>query len=485
MLGLGNFAHAFGQRYELPIPLALFVFGGASIVFLSFLLVLHTRAKVKPSQQRTVKEESTYVQPYNNRSSWVSFIILACLIGCGLTGSQEIPENILPTMFWLIIWIAVPLSCGVLGDWTQPLNPFGNIAKLTNTTSLRRLVLGRNEPMKWPGWLGWWPAAFLYFAIACGELIYNQTTTKPAFTASALLIYFAISGFVSLIFGDMWLKRGEVFSVLYATWGRLGYFRFGSYGKSGFAGGLQFSFDPSLSRIAFTLLLLVSVSFDGLLSTPIWSQFQHRLPHEFAVGTIAYLLISTVIFLGLALAIWLLFIGFASAVRQVSGTQSSSISVLAGLLPSLIPISFGYLLAHNIEYLVVNSQLLFPLIGNPTGQSNWPFHLPYPFNDSFEPHIHLLPSAFYWYFSVTVIIAVHIIAVILAHRRIGTSTKGTLRIRRSEYPWVFAMVLYTMLSLWLLAQPLIKEKSTALALPDSTDSQYAISKHDNDRSQKS
>jgi len=33
-------AHVFGKRYDLPVPLWLFVFGGAAVVFLSFLLVL-------------------------------------------------------------------------------------------------------------------------------------------------------------------------------------------------------------------------------------------------------------------------------------------------------------------------------------------------------------------------------------------------------------------------------------------------------------
>jgi dolichyl-phosphate-mannose--protein O-mannosyl transferase len=87
--------------------------------------------------------------------------------------------------------------------------------------------------------------------------------------------------------------------------------------------------------------------------------------------------------------------------------------------------------------------------------------LPNPFNDSFEPHIHLLPSAFYWYFAVIIIVIVHIIAVILAHRHLGAATPNINRARRSEYPWIVAMIAYTMFSLWLLAQPLVKEKAPA------------------------
>jgi hypothetical protein len=57
-----------------------------------------------------------------------------------------------------------------------------------------------------------------------------------------------------------------------------------------------------------------------------------------------------------------------------------------------------------------------------------------------------------------------VIAVFLAHQHLGSMTKDEFRARRSEYPWVVAMVLYTMLSLWLLAQPLVKEKPTTEGL---------------------
>jgi hypothetical protein len=44
---------------------------------------------------------------------------------------------------------------------------------------------------------------------------------------------------------------------------------------------------------------------------------------------------------------------------------------------------------------------------------------------------------------------------VLAHRslaRVGGTTERTAR--RAEYPWIVAMIAYTALSLWLLAQPL-------------------------------
>src|SRR5207248_6550398 len=99
-------------------------------------------------------------------------------------------------------------------------------------------------------------------------------------------------------------------------------------------------------------------------------------------------------------------------------------------------------------------------IGDPPGMSSWPLHLPYPFNDSYEPSHTFLPSSFYWYASLAVIIAVHVYAVVIAHRHLVRLAPDAQRGRRSEYPWLVAMVGYTCLSLWLIAQPLTEESST-------------------------
>jgi hypothetical protein len=273
-----------------------------------------------------------------------------------------------------------------------------------------------------------------------------------------LLVYFFVSAAAGLVFGSDWLKRGEVFSALFYTWGKLGYFRFGNSGSQSFAGGLAAPFKASISRIIFVLLLLASISFDGIISTPMWNNFQHKLPSSFTVESLSYQLIASFTFLVLVFVLWGFFSIFALASAKAGSLKVSHTEALAGLLPSILPISFGYLLAHYIEYLIVNGQLFFPLIGNPIGKDSWPINLPNPFNDSFDPNIHLLPSAFYWYFAVVVIVMVHIIAVVIAHRHLSSATSSKLHARRSEYPWILAMVAYTMLSLWLLAQPLVKEK---------------------------
>jgi hypothetical protein len=433
----------------------LFVIGGAAVVFASFLLVLPTAVAAETPGATDFQDRLTQRRIAPVRMLIAVLVVLALAI-TGWTGSQAVAENIVPTAFWLLVWIAVPLSCALIGDWTRPVNPFAAVARLCDRDGARRALLGGADPVPWPDWLGYWPAVILFFAAASGELIFNATATLPAVTATGLAVYLAGNALAGLLFGAApWTSRGELFSVLWATWGRLGWFRFGAGGRRGSGGGLDMGFEATPSRISFVLLLLVSVSFDGLLATPAIKTFEATLPASILPGTTGFVLLQTLAFLGLAAAAWLLFGGFATAVHAAGHLAASRLETLAGLLRSLLPISFGYLLAHNASYLAINGQLLIPLLGNPGG---WPgVHLlPAPFNDTYELNTNLLPSSVLWYGEVAVIILVHIAAVVLAHRYLGRTARAVREARRAEWPWIVAMVAYTMTSLWLLAQPVVE-----------------------------
>lgn len=150
-------AHAFGERYDLPIPLLLFVVAGVAVVVVSFLLV-RPRA-VRAEDGNADLPDRVPDAGLNLPTTLVSLAGLFLLGLVGLLGSNEVAENILPTVFWLVVWIVVPLSCGLLGDWTRPVNPYANLVRLVDRPGLRRAVLARGVPLRYPRWLGWWPAA--------------------------------------------------------------------------------------------------------------------------------------------------------------------------------------------------------------------------------------------------------------------------------------------------------------------------------------
>jgi hypothetical protein len=439
-------AHAFGARYELPIPLVAYVLGGAAVVAASFALVVRTEVRSVPSEAT----DRTWVRRVPSTAGIPGLIILGLLCWAGIAGVQDIPENILPTVFWVYVWVVVPMLCGIFGDFTSGSNPFGYLAQLGES------VRGNRAAAPWPRWLGWWPAVVLAGAATLAELVFNSSATLPRFIAWMLIGYAALCMAMGAIFGaQAWRERGELFTVLFNTWGRLGWFRFGAPGRNRFAGGLEVPIERSLSRIVFVLLLLVSISYDGILSTPQWGRFEARFVKLGELHKQEF--VRSIAFVVLILALLLIFCLFAFAVTRAWG-RSSVGHTMSGLLPSLIPIAFGYEIAHYLQYVLINGQLILPLLGAPGGEGT-NLHLPYPFNDSYEVHAHFLPNGVYWYIDVVVIVVVHIIAVVLAHDFLGRREGSPKLARRAEYPWIVAMIAYTSLSLWLLAQPLTASKN--------------------------
>ena len=406
---------------------------------MSFLLVLQ-----RPVAREVPRgEDVPPLRPVPSWPGWIMAGIALLLIAAGLVGTQSTPDSILPTAFWLVFWIAVPISIAVLGNYWPYISPLNAVA---------RLVGGRPR-RPYPAAWGYWPAAVLFFLFACGELVFNGVTTTPAGAALVMLAYGIFNAAMAATFGaDAWLRRGEAFSVLFATWGRLGFFRFGEPGRRGFLNGLTRPFDASVSRLTFVLLLLVSVSFDGLLATPGWKNAVTALPDALRPGTAGYTVLLLAIFGALVCLIWALFAGFSVAVRAVGRLDASFLQVMSGLTPSLVPIAFGYLVAHNLDYLVINGQLIIHQVSDPLGTGANLFG-----TATYEPNRNLIPTAVIWYFQIALIIAVHIAAVVLAHGYLGRAARSERQGKRAEWPWIVAMVGYTMSSLWLLAQPIVQE----------------------------
>jgi hypothetical protein len=431
--------HAFGARYDLPAPLYLFLVGAGAVVFVSFLLVLRRPV----ARQHPSGDDVPPVPRAPSWPGWLMVVVAVVLILGGLVGSQSTPDNTIVTLFWLVFWIAVPISVAIVGNYWPYISPLNVVARL----------VGSRARLDWPAWLGYWPATILFFLFACGELVFNGVTTTPAGTAQVILAYGIVNVVMAYLFGaETWLRRGEVFSVLFATWGRLGYFRFGTPGARGFFGGLRRPFEASVSRLTFVLMLLVSVSFDGLLATPVWQNLVSQLPDALRRGAPGYTVLLLVVFVLLVGLIWGLFAGFAAGVRAAGHLDEPLLKVVAGLLPSLVPIAFGYLLAHNFDYLAINGQLLIHQLSDPFGMG-----LNLLGTVNYEPNRNLIPTAVVWYFEIVLIIGVHIAAVVLAHGYLGRAARTESHGRRAEWPWIAAMVGYTMTSLWLLAQPIVQE----------------------------
>jgi len=129
----------------------------------------------------------------------------------------------------------------------------------------------------------------------------------------------------------------------------------------------------------------------------------------------------------------------------------SPVTRLAGqFVLSLVPIAVAYHLAHYFSMLAIAGQFIIPLASDPFGYG-WDL-----FGTMlYRIYIGLVDARFIWYLSVVAIVTGHIISVWISHAT-AYAVLDADTARRSQYPMLLLMVGYTMLSLWILAQPIVE-----------------------------
>src|SRR6266478_9935997 len=102
-------AHGFGQRYDLPLPLSLYLFGTAAAVVLSFVIV-GLFARHTPGAQGYPRLDVSAYPP----GRWIAHPAVALVLGliaialliliilAGFVGSQNPYQNLAPTLVWII-----------------------------------------------------------------------------------------------------------------------------------------------------------------------------------------------------------------------------------------------------------------------------------------------------------------------------------------------------------------------------------------------
>ena len=127
-------AHGFAQRYDLPVPLHLYVGGAAAAVAFSFVVVaFFVRG------DRTVRHYPTFnfLNTTIGRTLASRFIrfalrlftvfMLVLVVIAGLIGDTDPFKNIAPTAVWVVWWVGLAYISGLLGDLWALINPWRSI----------------------------------------------------------------------------------------------------------------------------------------------------------------------------------------------------------------------------------------------------------------------------------------------------------------------------------------------------------------------
>jgi hypothetical protein len=468
-------AHAIGGTFQLPVPLPIYLMAAAVVVAASFAV---TAVVLRPAQAAA----SYPNRPVDPGVARVASGILA-MLGLiwwtwALWAAFAVEGSSVPgVLFWIVLWVGLPIVSALIGNPWPSFSPFRALFALLKrgvaTVGVERLDLG----VPYPAALARWPAVALLFAGVWAELVLpgsSAATTVGGLLAGYTLL--TLAGMV--VFGDVaWLRNAELFEVLLGWFGRIGPIGRRTLDAEVCDGcsegcdparcvdcpecavvadagerraelrpwfvGLTHLHRPGWSDVAFIVLALAGVTFDGLRETGVWVTFLDVVGGLLtaALGSgVGDLLTGT---LGLLLT-WLLFLAaFVVAARLTRATSRRPArrpfeGLSGAYATTLLPIAVGYFVAHYLTLVVQGAVWLPELVAHPTA--------------AVAPTLDWIPIAFVWYLSVGAIVVGHVAAIVLAHR---LALRDIPRDRlQAGLPMVVLMVGYTVLSLWIIAQPI-------------------------------
>ena len=453
-------AHVTDRAFVLLLPTHLYAWGGGLAVALSFAvmaLIPMTRLRAVGRLRLPLGDLPRVA---GAAPSLVSLAVLAGLVVAGYVGDRDPLSNPLPTVVWTIWWVGFTLLHALAGNLWSVLNPWRGLHRL-----IAAVVPGVRGPLlAYPRAIGFVPAIVLFFGFAWFELVY-EAPQDPAILASAVIVYAAITLAGMVAFGVRdWLHYGEAFSVFFRVVSWLSPLVAAADDRAEGAGrrrlaltvpgaGLLDIGTLRLTGVAFVLLALSSVSFDGLSRTFWWVALVGENPLEFP-GRSAVLEVNT---LGLAGVFAALFGVYALAVltgRWLAGSQEGIVESLGRYVVAIVPIAFGYHFAHYLPAFIVDGQYAIRALSDP-------FALGWNLFGTADMHVHaaLLTNhasvTLVYNLQVGGIVVVHVMAVVVAHflalRRSGSARQAIL----GQIPMTALMIGYTVFGLWLLSSPTI------------------------------
>jgi polyferredoxin len=222
-------AHGFGQSYDLPLPLWLYLYGAATAVLASFVPISlcaggNRTGEVDPYPRfdllrigplRIVLTARAFL--FGLRVLSVALFLLVIL--GGFVGDQAENYNFAPTFVWIIWWVGLSFFTAFVGNFWPLVNPWGILFEWADELA-RRLGTGLELHEPYPHGWGVWPAAVLYAAFVWVELVFYGSSV-PLSIALLVLSYSVITWIGMVLFGrDAWLRGGEAFSIFFGILGR-------------------------------------------------------------------------------------------------------------------------------------------------------------------------------------------------------------------------------------------------------------------------
>ncbi|MCP4181921.1 MAG: hypothetical protein GY761_01165 [Hyphomicrobiales bacterium] len=353
---------------------------------------------------------------------------------------------------WSGWWIGLVALHGLLGNLWSCINPWSALFAFIDT------ILKSPIRPKLSKALGVWPAIIIFMLFSSFSIA-DPAPADPGRLTFIVFGYWLFTLAGMLVFGDQsWTRHFECFTIFFGLISKLSPLQTGSRLRIGMPGWALISrFKYSTSIAVFCLVILGSGSFDGLNETFWWLAVIDVNPLEFPgrsaiipETTMGYLLVNLLLCTVFASSIYL-GTGWANMGNNSSQTTSFKSAFECQAL-SLLPIGFGFHLAHFLPTFLVSIQYNFAAMLDPFATG-----VDYLSLGKINIHVGFLSDShivrWIWLSQAAIIVLSHVLAMLIAHKTSRYLFPERRKAMLAELPLTAFMITYTIFGLWLLAAP--------------------------------
>jgi len=210
---------------------------------------------------------------------------------------------------------------------------------------------------------------------------------------------------------------------------------------------------PRADEAYLALLMLAITGFHGLTMTPVWNNILITLKNLFSLGHTAAFSLGMLLLMGLpvlvyAVLVWVSFRIAAEPGGDASGGGPSYRDYFVRYAYCVLPIALFYHLAHNLEHLLMEGPKAYALLSDPLGRG-WDLlgtagkHIP-----------PMLSLDTLWILQVLLVGLGHIYSLWSAQKISRRTFTSKTAASRGQLPILVGMIAFSILSLWLLKQPM-------------------------------
>lgn len=443
-------AHGIVGRADLPIPVWLFSWTAAIVLVVSF-VALSTMWRTPQLQSQHRRRLVRLPRALSWLAALVGLGLFALTLYSGFAGAQVAEANFSVTFIYVIFWVGVPVASLLLGDIFSAFSPWRTVARAIWWVR-GRLAGGVCEPpLRYPDWLGCWPAVAGLVGFGWLELVYVERD-RPSLLAALSLGYFLVMVAAMALCGvEEFGERGDGFAAYFKLISRFSALCSDERGVLCLRRPLSAVTELPIRRgtLAMLYTIIGTTTFDGFSNGGIWRKVEpsvqslfsdlglHEVPSQelaYSLGLLfCILLVAGIYRLGIA------------GVRGVSERHDSG-QLARAFAHTLAPIGFAYLVAHYFSFVVWQGQAMGYLISDPLGNGTNLFG-----TSAYQIDYQIISYAAIWYVQVAVLVAGHVAGLALAHDRALVVYRDPRQAMRSQYWMLAVMVAFTSFGLWLLS----------------------------------